>query len=345
MSTDTTKFFVTRPPRPMLSRDADSVYWMSRYIERAEHVSRILLINTNLLMDVGELAPDLQERQWQSVITIMRSPPLPERAANSAAPTDQTPLAADASTAYRVAHHMAFNAENPNSLFSCLSRARENARGIRETISHEMWECMNTLYWALRDAPARFDESPEDFYRQVMTGSMLFQGLADQTLQHDQRWHFTQLGKFLERIDVTARVLGTRFALLKGAEAKIEAPIRNIHWMAVLRSCCSIEAYRRMHIGDMDPVRVASFLLLEENFPRSVRFCVTQAHSAAAAIRAEVNPRGIDPAERALGRLKIQLEYAEAGEIVRPGVAQYCDRIQNDVAEAALAIQKTYFLH
>ena len=348
MSTDTTKFFVTRPPRPMLSRDADSVYWMIRYIERAEHVARILLINTNLLMDVGELAPDLQERQWQSVITIMRAPPLAARTESPAAPTDGAPpplAAADQSTAYRVAHHMAFNAENPNSLFSCLSRARENARGIRETISHEMWECMNTLYWALRDAPARFDESPEDFYRQVMTGSMLFQGLADQTLQHDQRWHFTQLGKFLERIDVTARVLGTRFALLKGAEAKLEAPIRNIHWMAVLRSCCSIEAYRRMHIGDMDPVRVASCLLLDVNYPRSVRFCLTKAHAAAAAIRAEVNPRGIDPAERALGRLKIQLEYAEAGEIVRPGVAQYCDRIQNDVAEAAMAIQKTYFLH
>jgi uncharacterized alpha-E superfamily protein len=345
MSTDTTKFFVTRPPRPMLSRDADSVYWMSRYIERAEHVARVLLINTNLLMDVGELAPDLQERQWQSIITIMRSPPLapPPESAGAASAADATP--ATTSTAHRVAHHMAFNAENPNSLYSCLSRARENARGIRETISHEMWECLNTLYWALRDAPARFDESPEDFYRQVITGSMLFQGLADQTLQHDQRWHFTQLGKFLERIDVTARVLGTRFALLKGAEAKLEAPIRNIHWMAVLRSCCSIEAYRRMHIGDMDPVRVASFLLLEENFPRSIRFCVTQAHAAAAAIRAEVNPRGIDPAERALGRLKIQLEYAEAGEIVRPGVAQYCDRIQNDVAEAAMAIQKTYFLH
>ncbi|MEA2708159.1 MAG: hypothetical protein QOF78_760 [Phycisphaerales bacterium] len=345
MTTDTTKFFVTRPPRPMLSRDADSVYWMSRYVERAEHVARILLINTNLLMDVGELAPDLQERQWQSVITIMRSPPLPEPTPPADPPAESTPLAPNSSSAYRVAHHMAFNAENPNSLYSCLSRARENARGIRETISHEMWECLNTLYWALRDAPARFDESPEDFYRQVITGSMLFQGLADQTLQHDQRWHFTQLGKFLERIDVTARVLGTRFSLLKGAEAKLEAPIRNIHWMAVLRSCCSIEAYRRMHIGDMDPVRVASFLLLEENFPRSVRFCVTQAHAAAAAIRAEVNPRGIDPAERALGRLKIQLEYAEAGEIVRPGVGHYCDRIQNDVAEAALAIQKTYFLH
>src|SRR5688500_15279755 len=344
MSTDTTKFFVTRPPRPMLSRDADSVYWMSRYVERAEHVARILLVNTNLLMDVGELAPDLQERQWQSVLTIMRAPALPN-ATQRVGPSEDATISLGTSSSYRVAHHMAFNAENPNSLYSCLSRARENARGLRETISHAMWECLNTLYWALRDAPARFDESPEDFYRQVMTGSMLFQGLTDQTLLHDLRWHFTQLGKFLERIDVTARVLGQRFALLTGPEAKLEAPIRNIHWMAVLRSCCSIEAYRRMHIGDMDPVRVASFLLLEENFPRSVRFCVTQAHAAAAAIRAEVNPRGIDPAERALGRLKIQLEYAEAGEIVRPGVAQYCDRIQNDVAEAAMAIQKTYFLH
>src|SRR3954468_24281701 len=98
MSTDTTKFFVTRPPRPMLSRDADSVYWMSRYIERAEHVARILLINTNLLMDVGELAPDLQARQWQSVITIMRSPPLPQ-ATTATSPTESLPVVAETSTA------------------------------------------------------------------------------------------------------------------------------------------------------------------------------------------------------------------------------------------------------
>jgi uncharacterized alpha-E superfamily protein len=240
---------------------------------------------------------------------------------------------------------MTFDAENPNSLFSCLSRARENARGVRETISAEMWECLNTLYWTLRDAPARFDESPEDFYRQVITGSMLFQGLTDQTMQHDQRWHFTQLGKYLERIDVTARVIGTRYPMLKSAEKQLETPIRNIQWMSVLRSCCSIEAYRRSYIGDMDPVRVAAFLLLEGDFPRSVRFAVIQAHAAIAAIRAEVNPRGIDAAERALGRLKIQLEYAEPAEIIKPGVAQYCDKIQTDVAEAALAIQKTYFLH
>ena len=340
MSSDTTKFFVTRPPRPMLSRDADSVYWMSRYVERAEHIARILLVNANMLMDMGELAPDLQEKQWHGVLAVMRAGELP-----AITNADPSALPVDTSTAYRVAHHMTFNPENTSSLYSCLSRARENARGVRETISAEMWENLNTLYWTLRDAPARFDESPEDFYRQVMTGSMLFQGLTDQTLQHDQRWHFTQLGKYLERIDVTARVIATKFALLKSAEAKLETPIRNIHWMSVLRSCCSIEAFRRSHLGDMDPLLVATFLILEPDFPRSIRFCVAQAHAAAAAIRNEVNPRGIDPAERALGRLKIQLDYGETDEITKPGVASYCERIQNECADAAMGIQKTYFLH
>jgi uncharacterized alpha-E superfamily protein len=115
--------------------------------------------------------------------------------------------------------------------------------------------------------------------------------------------------------------------------------------MSVLRSCCSIEAYRRNNIGDMEPVRVATFLILEPDFPRSIRFCVTQAHDAIASIRAEVHPQAIDPAERALGRLKTQLEYAEASEMLRPGVPQYCERIQQDILEAAMAIQATYFLH
>ena len=118
---------------------------------------------------------------------------------------------------------MTFNTDNPNSLFNCIARARENARGVRETISAEMWENLNTLYWTLRDAPARFDESPEDVYRQVMIGSMLFQGLTDQTLQHDQRWQFIQLGKFLERIDVTSRMIGSKFSLLKSIDSKLEA--------------------------------------------------------------------------------------------------------------------------
>jgi len=330
---EASKFYVSRPPRPMLARDADSMYWMSRYIERSEHIARILLVNSSLLTDVGDLAPALQMRQWQSVMTIMHQQDLP---AEDPSPLEQ-----------RVPYFMAFSPENPNSLFNVLTRARENARAIRENISSEMWENLNTLYWSIHadDAQHRFVDSPDDFYRMIMNGSMLFQGLTDQTLAHDQAWNFTQVAKYLERIDVTCRLLETKFSILRAAEVFLETPLRNIHWMAVLRSCCSIESYRRNNIGDMDPLRLASFLLLEKSFPRSVRYSVRLAHEAVSAIRSEVNPRTIDPAERVLGRLDAQLEYAEMAEILEGGMTAYLQKIQADVAEAAIALQKAYFLH
>lgn len=331
------KFLSHAAARPMLARDADSMYWMSRYVERAEHVARLLLVNSNLLMDVGELAPTLQQRQWQSVLTVFRLEPPP--AGDGAA--------GGAGLGARVAHYMVFDRDNPNSLLNCITRARENARAIRENISAEMWESLNTMYWSLRadEARARFDESPDDFYRHVMLASMLFQGLTDQTQPHDQGWQFTQLGKFLERVDVTCRIIETKFSILRSADNLLAGAMRNIHWMAVLRSCCSIEAYRRQHIGDMDPLKVASYLILDPNFPRSIRFGINAAHDAISAIRAEVNPLAIDAAERVLGRLDTQLQYAELNEILSEGLPAYLSKIQNLVGEAGFAVQTAYFLH
>jgi uncharacterized alpha-E superfamily protein len=328
------KFSQHQASRPLLARDADSMYWLSRYIERAEHVARLLLVNSNLLVDVGDLAPDLQERQWLSVPTIMRSN-LPTQPARGSHHDGVIP------------RYMTFERDNPNSLITCVSRARENARGVRENISSEMWECVNTLYWSIRadDAPTRFEESPDIFYRQLMNGSMLFQGLTDQTLDHDQRWLFTQLGKYLERIDVSCGIIETKYGILMSAEQRLEGALKNIHWMAVLRSCCSLEAYRRQYVGDMDPLRVASFLILERSYPRSLRSAVAMAHEAIAAIRSEVNPLAIDPAERILGRLDAQLEYAEMSEILSDGLPAYLQRIRNQIAETAMAVQKSYFLH
>ena len=174
---------------------------------------------------------------------------------------------------------------------------------------------------------------------------MLFQGLTDQTLAHDQGWHFTQLGKYLERIDVTSRVIDAKFGMLRTADNLLAGALRNIHWMAVLRSCCALESYRRKHVGDMDPLRVASFLILEREFPRSLRFGVDQAHCAIQSIRSEVNPLAIDPAERVLGRLDTQLEYAEVNEILSEGLPAYLTKIQMLVGEAGFAVQTAYFLH
>src|SRR5580765_397597 len=153
------KFSQHPASRPLLARDADSMYWMSRYIERAEHVARLLLVNSNLLVDVGDLSPQLQEKQWNSVLTIMRSAPPP-------APSNGNSRRAGA----LVPRYMTFDPDNLNSLMTCVTRARENARAIRENISAEMWECVNTMYWSIRgdDAAARFEDSPDDFYRMVM---------------------------------------------------------------------------------------------------------------------------------------------------------------------------------
>jgi uncharacterized alpha-E superfamily protein len=321
----------SRLDRPMLSRDADAMYWMARYVERAEHVARLMLVTSNLLIDVGDLAPAMQARQWQSLLTILRLPELPD----------------GPDLPQRIAQHLTFGMDNPASILNCLTRARENARGIRENISAEMWENLNTLYWSLRadDSPGRFDESPDDMFRSVMTGSMLFQGLTDQTLAHDQRWQFTQLAKYLERTDVTCRIIQTKYDILKSNEQIFDGTLRNLHWMAVLRSCCSIEAYRRYHLGDMDPTRVAGFLILERNFPRSIRFSVSSALAAINRIRVSSRGNSIDPTERILGRLDTQLEYAELSEVLADGLPQYLQKIQGAVHEAAVAVQQSYFMH
>ena len=190
----------------------------------------------------------------------------------------------------------------------------------------------------------RFEESPDSFYRGITIDSMLFQGLTDQTLAHDQRWQFAQLAKHFERADITCRVIQTKHWVLS-TDTTAESAIRNINWMAVLRSCCSIEAYRRRFLGDMDPMNVANFLLLEKSYPRTVRFSVHTAYEAISAIRSGINPTGVDNAERVLGRLDAQLEYAERDEILANGLPAYLDGIQNAIAEAAMAVQAAYFLH
>jgi uncharacterized alpha-E superfamily protein len=332
---------VPRSPtgRPMLSRVAESMYWMSRYMERAEHVARIVTVNFNMLMDLGELAPSMQEKQWQGVLQILRLDNTVE---------GKTILSAsDRNIGVRVADYMSFNPLNRNSLISCLTKARENARSIRESISAEMWETLNTLYWSLLadDVKQRMEESPAQVFQSVIMGSMLFQGVSDQTLPHGQGWQFIQLAKYLERVDMTCRIIDTKFDILRADEPTMETPLRNIQWMAVLRSCSSIEAYRRRHVGDLDPQRLAAFLILDKESPRSIRYCVREAQNAIAGIAAAVHPQEIDLTERILGRLNSQLEFSESREFSGAGLKYVLRQIQENTAEAASAVQRSYFLH
>lgn len=327
---------INKPPvratRPMLSRAADAVFWMSRYVERAEQVARLLSVHAGLLIDVGELASSMEETLWNGVMAAMRI----ETAPGTAGDLPQ-----------RVMRFLTFDPTSSSGLVNCITRARENARGVRERISAEMWESLNRLYWLVRNeqALAQFDESPQELWAQIMAGSMLFQGLTDQTMPHDQRWHFTQVAKYLERVDFTCRVIQTRLQMLNPAESALETPLRNIHWMAVLRSCGAIEAYRQTRSTGVDPLQVAAFLLLEGDFPRSVLFSVAQAHAAVCGIGRESGAAGAIDAQRVLGRLESTLRYAQEAEITEVGIGAYVEQIQTHIAEAGAGIQQTYFLH
>lgn len=323
--------------KPMLARVAESTYWMALYVERAEHIARMIHVNSNVLIDVGDIDPELEQNLWRGVL---RSLHLEQ------SPTANAVLAEGHDIAPRLCHFLTFDPENPASLLNCLTRARENARSIRETISGEMWEALNTLYWSIRadDAVRRFEESPQDVFQQVMLGSFLFQGLTNQTIPHSQGWLFSQLAKHMERCDMTCRIIETKFDILNAAESYLDEPLWNIHWMAVLRSCCSIEEFRRTHPGHIDPERVAAFLILAHRFPRSIGYSVRHAHEAAAGIRASVNPHMVGAAERVLARLHAQLENADPHDFLAGNVQTYLRNIVAQIKLAADAVHKAYFL-
>ena len=325
---------MTTPDRALLSRVADSLYWTSRYVERAEHIARVLKINTLILMDVGDIDEAVLDEQWHSVMRIT----------NLGA--DAVAAAPGATLGERVARTLTFDPTIPTSLTACFTSARENARAIRSEISAEMWEQLNALYWSFRSDETRqkFDEQPEELYNGAMLGSLLFQGILDQTLDHDQRRNFAELAKSLERIDMTCRIIRARYEAIEQAQDEFDSPLLNIQWMAVLRMCCSIEAYRRQFSGDLDPLTIAGFLTLEDNFPRSIRFNVERALTAISAIRQVTSPNALDQTERILGRLRAKLTYATVEDIAETGVREYLQTILAEVQAASAAVQQTYFL-
>ncbi|MEM6313852.1 MAG: alpha-E domain-containing protein, partial [Planctomycetota bacterium] len=181
------------------------------------------------------------------------------------------------------------------------------------------------------------------FYDRVATFSMLFQGLCDHTLPRDQRWQFTQLAKWFERVDVTCRVLESRFEAPSVAARINDAPLRNIHWMAVLRMCCALEPFRRVQSGELDPLKIGTYLILDARFPRSIVFGVASAAEAVKEIRMATRRRDAD-AERILGRLHAHLKFARTAELIDVGLPIYLADIRDRVKEAAISISQAYFL-
>ncbi|HXN33022.1 MAG TPA: alpha-E domain-containing protein [Polyangiaceae bacterium] len=311
----------------MLSRVAEAIYWMSRYAERAENVARFLDVSFQVMLDL----PDPVGDPWAGVMNATGDEALYAKRYELATRDD-------------VVRFLTFDTGSPNSILSCLRKARENARSVREVISSEMWEQINKWYLLVRDAAASDSvlDDPHDFLTEVKQASHLFVGIAALTMTHGEGWHFGRIGRLLERADQTSRIVDAKQALLLARPSELGASLDGVNLSALLRSVSALEMYRKRH-GMIAFPTVIGFLLLEKGFPRSVRYCLNEAGRSLHAITGTPSDAGDSLPERRLGRLGAQYEYAAVGEILSEGLHNHLDRLQSNLNDVGGAIFEAFF--
>lgn len=299
----------------MLSRIAESLFWIGRYIERAEDTARILDVHFHLLLE----DPWVDETAACSGLLEIMGVPRPRDGELDAR---------------RVTELIAFDNTNQSSIVGSLTAARENARGAREAISSEMWECLNATYNELpAQVAAASPSGPHGFFRYVKERASVMAGLSDATLSRDEGWRFFVLGRSLERVDMTCRLLSARFGEGAGSPG----------WVTLLRSCSAHEAYLRTYRRAVDASSVAEFLLLDRLFPRSVYFALALAEQCLAELAPSSGRAGVaDDARRILGRARTDLEFRHLSDLLGD-LPRHLASLENACSEASSAIASRYF--
>lgn len=309
----------------MLSRVADNLYWMSRYLERAEHTARLLAVMLNQMLDLDPLAV---RPRWGRMLAALRITP----------PTDE-PL-----DPYALTRWLSFDPLHQGSILAHIGAARENARQVREQISSEMWEQLNGLYLRTRGNTMEqiWREGPTEFMQMIKEGSHLFQGITDGTMTHGEGWRFIQLGRGIERAHATAVLLDVHFQPFLAPE---RVSLDYSEWVALLKSCTAFEAYCKVYTAEMKPESIAEFLLLNAQFPRSVRFCADRIQHSLQAIGQHTGSRSAGRAERLAGRLRAAVDYIQVDEVLADNMHAYLEGIGNQCAAIHNAIYQAYIMY
>jgi uncharacterized alpha-E superfamily protein len=298
----------------VLSRIADSLFWIGRYVERADDTARILDVHLQMLLEDPYLS---EEAACRGLLAVM----------GAQSESDQDPVVDRA----LVVERLAFDASQPSAILGALEAARENARRARETVSSELWECLNTTWIGIEDARLRAT-TPHHFFVWVRERAALVDGIADATMSHDDAWRFLVLGRSLERADMTARLVAT---------STISGTVPS--WTTLLRSCGAYESYVRTYRGVATDERAAEFLLLDRLFPRSVLHALTQAEECLEVLDPGVDRAGVsDRARRVLGRARTGLEYRALAEILLDLPAEM-EKVQRACSVASDAVAGRYF--
>jgi uncharacterized alpha-E superfamily protein len=310
----------------MLSRVADSIYWMSRYVERAENVARFIDVNLQLMLD----DPSGEGQQWA---------PLVITTGDHAEFTKRYGKASQRN----VIQFLTFEADNPNSILSCVRTARENARTIREIISSEMWLQLNKFYLRVTAAAETNGlANPHEFFTEVKNANHLFNGIAAATMTHGEPWHFFHMGRMLERADKTSRILDVKYFILLRSAQDVGTPFDDIQWAAVLRSASAFEMYRKRH-GRLSPKAVVEFLLLDREFPRAVNFSLLAARDSLHQISGTPLGTFRHAPEKLLGQLCSDLSFTSIDEIINAGLHEYLDDLQTKMNQVGAGIFETFF--
>ena len=311
----------------MLSRVADTIYWMNRYIERAENYARFMDVNFNLSL---EMPPNVSE-QWKPLVVTTGDWSLYESLYEKAEKK-------------KVIYFLGFDQNNPNSIYNCIVKARENARAIRPEITKEVWEQINYLYYLVKSGLEKKrwqNKDPRDFFVEVKKGCQLLYGIFDATISRTDGWHFGKIGQVIERADKTSRVLDVKYHILLPSKEAVGSPLDLMQWAALLKSVSAYDMYRKKY-GKLVPISIAQFLILDKDFPRSILRCLMQAEQSLYAITGNIEGHS-NKAEKHLGLLKSQLEYADIDDIFSGGLHEYLDNLQVKLNGVSSSVFETFF--
>jgi uncharacterized alpha-E superfamily protein len=309
----------------MLSRVADSLYWMSRYLERADQTARLVDVELQLWLDQS---PEAGAGQCKFLLEALRLP-VPQGA--SLDPN-------------RVLNTVVFSRTNNSSIVSCIAAARENLRHVREQCSSEMWEQLNRLYLEVINTwpEEAWTLKSHSFFHAVQEGTHLFQGITDGTMSHGEGWQYIQLGRYVERTDALAALLEAHFSRVAFPANQPVESAEYLEWVGLLRACVAFESYCKAYTAEIRPLRVAEFLLLNPEFPHSVRFSVDRVN-AALHIIGDLAERREELPTRIAGRLRAQLSFSQIEEVMAEGANTYLKNIRSECSQIHSAIHQIYF--
>lgn len=307
----------------MLSRVAERIYWMARYLERAENTARIVNVNTNLLLDL----PKKMTLGWQPLIEITGCKTAFRR--RRLVPKEQN-----------IVRFLVADLKNSGSLLSSLQFARENARTIRDIIPREAWEHANALYLNTKnELPGGLSQRRRfDFLASVIDGTQQITGLLAGTMLHDAGYYFLRMGRNLERADMTSRIIDVQSTNLLPADSQETLPFENIEWMSVLQSLSGYQSYRQKMQGRVHRSAVLDFLLQDKEFPRAFLHCLGEVEDCLMKL-----PRSETILE-AINRLAARISRINTAKLNRQATHEFIDNLQKQLGDIHNQISRTYFI-